>query len=263
MFMHQYKFTIVTVCYNAEKFIRQTIQSVKEQKFEDYEYIIIDGCSTDQTMEIVHSELDGKKDVQIVSEKDCGIYDAMNKAVDIACGEYVLFLNAGDELSDDLVLDKANQFMHLHRNALVVFGNTIQVQKNGIQNIRKYSVTCAKKSYFLSGDCICHQAIFAKAKLLKSRKFDLNYRVCADKEWQLYCLSNKIKFQYVDTIISKVLVEGFSSQNVEKFEKETLECLKVHYRYMVWVYQIIDKMKKNIILCSLMRRIGKLIFMRN
>lgn len=89
------KFSIITVCYNAEQYLKRTIQSVLEQDMNAYEYIIKDGKSTDSTMEIVHTMLRENDNVHLVSEKDKGIYDAMNAAVDQAKGEYLFFLNAG------------------------------------------------------------------------------------------------------------------------------------------------------------------------
>lgn len=260
--MHQYKFTIVTVCYNAEQFIRKTIQSVKMQKFQDFEYIIVDGSSVDQTMEIVHSELDSKKDVKIVSEKDSGIYDAMNKAVDITHGEYVLFLNAGDELCDCFVLDKIDKFISENDKIDIIYGNILLVDKEGKTTTRIYSNICSKKYYLLSGDCICHQALLTKKELLKEHRFDLRYKVCADKEWQLYQMSQKRKFHHQDLMISKVLVEGFSTSNVELFEQETIVCLKCYFHKLYYVYQVLLKIKSNSIVANFITKSYNIIFLK-
>ena len=105
------KFSIITVCYNAEKYIRSTILSVLQQEYKNYQYIIKDGKSSDSTMEIIHELLDGNDRVKIISERDLGIYDAMNEAAELAEGEYVLFLNAGDSFCDGTVLKKADEFL--------------------------------------------------------------------------------------------------------------------------------------------------------
>ena len=110
MCQKKHKFTIITVCYNSGDKIKRTIQSVIEQKYTDYEYIIKDGASSDDTIRIINSCVPKNENIKIISEPDCGIYDAMNKAVGKAHGEYV-FLNAGDYFINKNILQEIEKFI--------------------------------------------------------------------------------------------------------------------------------------------------------
>ena len=256
--MYQYKFTIITVCYNAEKYIKRTIQSVLEQTFQDYEYIIKDGKSSDATLSIVHSLLEETSRIQILADNDQGIYDAMNQAVSLARGGCILFLNAGDCFMDNAVLEKVNKFLE-NQKTDVVYGNVLQIGKTG-EHLRKYGQICSKKFYFLSGDCICHQAIFARKELFEEKNFDTDYLVCADKEWQLYHIKKKRNFAAMNFTVTSVLQEGFSTAHVQDFEKETLQCLEVYCKRTVWIYKIVDWMKHNKFFINILREIENKFF---
>lgn len=249
------KFSIITVCYNAEKYIRSTILSVLQQEYKNYQYIIKDGKSSDSTMEIVHELLDGNDRVKIISERDSGIYDAMNEAAEFAEGEYVLFLNAGDSFCDGTVLKKTDEF--LKKNiADVLYGNIIQIDGSK-KNIRKYGPIYKKKIFYLTGDSICHQALFVKRELLK-RKFDTSYQVCADREWQLYWLSKKAKFVSAPFEVSKVLVDGFSREHIQEYEEEARRCIHIYLRKAEWLYCIVEWMKKKKVLLTFFQNIEKI-----
>lgn len=241
--MYQYKFTIITVCYNAEKYIRKTIESVLSQNFQDYEYIIKDGKSKDATLSIINSMIEPNDRFRIISDPDCGIYDAMNQAVSLARGEYVIFLNAGDCLIENCVLEKVNGFIQ-EQAVDVAYGDILQIG-NKEKRLRKYGQICSKKWYFLSGDCICHQAMFARTELLREKPFDTRYIVCADKEWQLYHISRKRKISAMNFTVASILQEGFSADHVQDFERETLQILKRYSRSIVWIYKCVDWMKHN------------------
>lgn len=258
--MYQYKFTIITVCYNAEKYIKETIESVLKQNFQDYEYIIKDGKSKDSTLSIIHSMVEENERFHIVSDTDKGIYDAMNQAVSLAKGEYVIFLNAGDCLADNCVLKNANEFIQ-KKQADVVYGNILQIGNKG-KRLRKYGQICSKKWYFLSGDCICHQAMFARTEMFREKPFDTRYVVCADKEWQLYYISRKRQFEAMNYTVASILQEGFSTAHVQDFERETLECLMDYNGHLIWLYKIINLMKHNTILVNILRGVENTFFVK-
>lgn len=257
--MKDYMFTIITVCYNAEKDIKKTIMSLLEQTYDNYEYIIKDGMSSDQTMEIVQSLVSEKENIQIISEPDAGIYDAMNQAVDIARGEYIFFLNAGDCFADKNVLENVRNFIYENNFADVVYGDIILVN-NGMEKVRKYSKICSSKMYFLSGDCICHQAMFSKRTLFTEKKFDLSYSVCADKEWQLYLIECKKIFLPINLEIAKVLQEGFSTNHIEDFENESERCINLYCNNYRWIYNCIQRLKHNKYCVEILRMIGNVLF---
>ena len=255
----KYRFTIITVCYNAEKTIEKTIRSLLNQTFSNYEYIIKDGGSTDNTLHIINSLVSESDLVHIISEPDQGIYDAMNHALNIAQGEYIYFLNAGDILSDADVLYAVDQAI-MEKQADIIYGNVVQVSQEQ-RIIRRYGSSCSKKIYFLTGDCICHQAIFAARHLFEKKKFDISYCVCADKEWQLYHINQKTVFVPLKFTVAEVLTEGFSLAHVEEFENETLECIKVYCKRTKWIYLLVSNMKKNKQMLWAFRNIEKMFFL--
>lgn len=256
--MHKVKFTIITVCLNAEKSIESTILSVLGQTNDNYEYIIKDGGSTDQTLDIVNKLTGGNSKVRVICGRDKGIYDAMNQSISFGTGEYVYFLNSGDCFIDCKVLEKAEVFLDQY-NVDIAYGNIISV--DGQQtSLRKYGNICTSRVYYLAGACICHQSMFARTDLFREKAFDLNYKVCADREWQLYQLKQKRKFKSMGFAIASVPVEGFSSRNVERLELEIKDCLKKHYSKNVWVYNLIVRMKKNKTILSMIRFLERKIF---
>lgn len=258
--MYQYKFTIITVCYNAEKYIRKTIESVLSQNFQDYEYIIKDGKSKDATLSIINSMIEPNDRFRIISDPDCGIYDAMNQAVSLARGEYVIFLNAGDCLIENCVLEKVNGFIQ-EQAVDVAYGDILQISKE-TEQLRKYRKICSKKLYFLTGDCICHQAIFARTELFREKSFDTKYLVCADKEWQLYHIKKKKQFAAMSFPVASVLQEGFSSAHVKDFERETLKCMCAYEKRLLWLYKCIDFMKHNSVCVNILRGVEKFFFVK-
>lgn len=255
--MSKKKFTIITVCYNAEKYITETIESLLCQTCNDYEYIIKDGLSVDRTLEVAHALLDNKENVQMVSCPDKGIYDAMNQAVEMAKGEYIFFLNAGDYFADEKVLARTKE-ISAKDNGDILYGNIIQIDKEQ-SYIYKYGEICKSKLYFSIGACICHQAMFAKRELFKNKGFDTTYKVCADREWQLYQIDRKVKMSAMDFEVASVLAEGFSSRHIEDFEQEIIKCLDKYCLKTAWIYRMILKVKKSSVVLFILRVFEKIL----
>lgn len=182
--MSRCKFTIITVCYNAENTITDTIRSVLSQTCDEFQYIIKDGSSSDGTMGMVHNLTDNDNRVMIMQGKDNGIYDAMNIAVRQAQGGYILFLNAGDILADQNVLHKVSAFTE-KEEADICFGDIIEAEGSK-KSLRVYTQKNCKIWYYSLGACLCHQGMFCKRELFQRKLFDITYKVCADREWQLY-----------------------------------------------------------------------------
>lgn len=211
-------FTIVTVTFNAASCIERTIQSVIEQDYENYEYIIVDGGSTDNTKEIVSQY---KTYIShFVSEKDRGIYDGMNKGINLSKGDYLLFLNADDTFVCSSVLKQVADKIDM--NADVVYGNWQLTTEYGTYHCVPKDIKFLNEKWVLS-----HQALFCRVSLLKKRPFDISYRFCGDYEQiSYYYLSGK-KFQYVNIEIANMPITGGATyDNYEKSVREHYNILK-------------------------------------
>lgn len=195
--------TIITVVFNADKSIENTILSVIEQKKRyknrNIEYIIIDGKSTDNTINII------KKYNQYIdfwiSEPDKGIYDAMNKGIDIAKGEYIFFLGADDILLNLPlnILTKAKE-----KNINAVIGNVL------LSNDKIFNSDFSWKLLYMN--TIHHQGLFLQSKILKRYHFNTKYKVYADHDLNQKLYKKHITFMKVDELISKFSIEGISGQ---------------------------------------------------
>lgn len=258
--MNRIRYSIITVCYNAEKILADTIKSVLVQDYNDYEYIIKDGSSTDHTMEVAHSLCNNDKRVTFIEGEDQGIYDAMNIAVGSAKGKYIFFLNAGDKFIDDHVLDRVSGFID-HHSADIFYGNVVE---KGLQKkyLRKYTEKNSKMWYYSIGACLCHQGMFCDRKLFQGKQFDLNYKVCADREWQLYHLSKGKKAKAMNITVAEILTEGFSSEHVCELEEETRLCVKLYCGRWYTIYRFVVWLKKNRLMHLLLIRMERLISCR-
>ena len=255
--MSKNKFTIITVCYNAEKYIKNTIDSVLSQTYENFEYIIKDGQSSDGTMNIVHNLTDSDNRVMIIQEKDQGIYDAMNTAVLQSSGEYILFLNAGDAFADNLVLSKAAEYMTAQK-ADIYFGDVIEVS-NERKSLRIYTERNSKIWYYSLGACLCHQSMFCKRELFQSKLFDLYYIVCDDREWQMWHIKNGAATRAMKFPIAEVLTDGFSRNHIADLENETELCVRAYCGKWLMVYKIIKLIKKNKFLHKMIQKTEEMI----
>jgi len=229
------KIFIITICYNRAFDIEKTIKSVVNQTFEDIQYIIIDGGSTDGTLDIINKYI--HKIDTIISEKDHGVYDAMNKGLALAKGEYVLFMNGGDSLYDSNVF--AEIFSTVNKPDLI-YGECMLVDKNGIeimlrsQSINRNLPQTITENTFLYGTNISHQSFIIRRSL--TRPFDDQYKVSADVDWMIDAMS-KCKSSYLyPKPISKFLREGLSSTQQNKGLTERFKVFKSHYGLIKTIY---------------------------
>jgi len=126
------KLTVATVCFNAEKTIEETIKSVLAQTYQNIEYLIIDGKSTDRTLELIGKYQTDSR-VRVISERDSGLYDAMNKAASVCSGEYILYMNSGDLFADRRVLAAVVPCL----DSDIIYGNVIRIRQDG-KHLEKY-----------------------------------------------------------------------------------------------------------------------------
>lgn len=224
------KITVITVVYNAETLIEQTIRSVLQQTFSPIEYIIIDGASTDNTLALLEEY---RNRIAVYSERDTGIYDAMNKGLQKAGGEYVLFLNAGDLLADDHTLEHV---FATATDADVYYGNTKIVDNTGnILGDRRLKppATLSWKSLRF-GMCVSHQSFIAKRSICEP--YDLHYRISSDIDWMIRVLKKAKKIVYVKATISKFLEGGSSDQQRKTALKERFAIMVKHYGFLATLF---------------------------
>lgn len=222
------KFSIITVTYNAGKVLEDTIQSVITQTYKNVEYIIVDGKSTDSTMDIVNRYREHIH--TIVSEPDKGLYDAMNKGIDLATGDYLCFLNAGDELHEDdtlqLIVHSLNGEKELPD---VIYGETAIVDEEGhFLRMRRLSTPehLTWKS-FQHGMLVCHQAFMPRRDL--AVKYNLKYRFSADFDWCIRIMKKSRILHNTHLTIIDYLNEGMTTRNHKASLKERFHIMCHHY----------------------------------
>lgn len=223
------KISIITVAYNAAATIRQTIESVLNQSYAPLEYLIIDGGSTDGTLEIIRAYAD-RIDV-VVSEPDRGIYDAMNKGLARAGGDYVYFLNADDCLIHPGIL---REVMACCPDADVYYGDTKFVSENsGVPSRLRSEATPHRVPEHLNwrslslGMVVSHQAFIIRRQLAES--YDLHYRICADIDWMIRSLKQCKSCCNTHLVISTFRMGGASKQRQKLAWKERYRILAIHY----------------------------------
>lgn len=187
------KYTVVTVCYNAIETIEDTIRSVVEQTYEDIEYIIIDGGSTDGTCDIIKKYAD--RLTYWISESDNGIYDAMNKGIDVATGDYIIFMNSGDSFADKKVIEHISR--HIEGNPTIIYGDWFERLNDS--SVKKIPMPL---SHLNKGMAFPHQAAFIKAEYHKCHPYNLRYRIAGDFDVIYSAFKNRAQFQYIPCTIA-------------------------------------------------------------
>lgn len=216
--------SIITVSYNAVSVIEETISSIVNLNFDDYEYIIVDGESNDRTIDVIRKYQ--HKISHWISEPDKGIYDAMNKGADIAKGEYIIYINAGDK-----ILDFNFNFLKSNKNKDVYYGN-ILVDDNKV--IVPYDLKII--GYAMP---FCHQAVIVKTVLVKEYGFNSNYKIAADFDlFQRLIKDNKI-FKYEEATMAMFEGGGISSQMSKLYVKEYLSIILKNKINYYWPYSLI------------------------
>lgn len=224
--LSQPKISVITVVYNGVSLIERTIISVLSQTYTNIEYVIIDGASTDGTLELI--EKYESKIALIHSGKDNGIYDAMNKGLKDSSGDYVLFLNAGDELYAAGTIEKV---LSSAENADVYYGNTAVINENGkILGDRRLSPPEKLDWKGLRfGMCVSHQSFIARRLLCDF--YDTNYKIAADIDWVIKVLKQSDKIINTHLYISKFLEGGASNKGRKKALFERFLIMVKHYGF--------------------------------
>ena len=251
------KFSIITVCLNAGKEIEQTIRSVLQQTSADFEYLIKDGGSRDETVNIARSFIPAFAErgisYQIIVQPDGGIYDAMNQAVRKAQGEWVLYMNAGDCFADHSVLEHFAEKADMD-GVDVVYGDRI------LKNARE-GLYCYQKAFALERMRVqlpfCHQSVFARRQLFDEYYFSVEYRVCSDYLFFLKLYRNNKRFVYCPIAVCIYALYGTSSnwrlnigerteilEQMTPRDEEAIRFLKEEYKkreHEEWMHNILWK----------------------
>ncbi len=215
--------TVITVVYNNVKHIERTLLSVINQTYKNIKYIVIDGGSTDGTLEIINQYRN--KIATIISEKDDGIYWAMNKGLNLAKGDYVLFMNSGDEIYENTTVEK----IFLLPYADIYYGETLMINDNlEILGQRRHkSPTKLTLNSFKYGMSVSHQAIYIKTKLLQP--YNTHFKLSADIYWILNALKRAKTVSNTNMYVAKYLVGGMSKTKHWQSLKERFLIFKSYY----------------------------------
>lgn len=225
------KFSIITVTYNAEQVLEDTLQSVIDQEYHNVEYILIDGASTDGTMEIVRRYREHLS--VVVSEPDKGLYDAMNKGLALATGDYVCFLNAGDQLHES---DTLSEIVHGLAGYTelpdVLYGETAIIDSKGhFLRMRRLSPPDRLTwRSFRQGMLVCHQAFFARRAL--TVPYDLQYRFSADFDWCIRVMKQARTLHNTRLTLVDYLDEGMTTRNHKASLRERFRIMARHYGWV-------------------------------
>ena len=229
------KITVATVCYNSADTIEKTIISVLEQTYEEIEYLIIDGASCDNTLEIIRKYSDDSR-MTVISEPDKGLYDAMNKAAKHATGDYIMYMNSGDIFAGKNAVMSVSDFLNGENE--MVYGNVIRIKKSG-RIFEKYGSRYTPMFLLLQGRMMCHQSIFTRCDIMREYGFDERYSITADYDFLMRMVRDKRRLRYVDVTVSIVdNVEGISSTVTNMDEMRRQDDMSLKHSFPVWYYTL-------------------------
>ena len=243
--MEGMKVSIVTITWNAARTLQRTLDSVRQQTYANIEHWIIDGASTDDTLLIAqHYQQDSRHDVKIQSEPDKGLYDAMNKGLQKATGDYIVFLNAGDTLyAPDTIATVLHAALTHHPSAIkhqtsapaVIYGDTAITDSEGhFLHLRQHRPPeTLSWCSFKQGMLVCHQAFYARLDIARTIPYDLQYRHSADVDWCIRVMKEAARQQLplanTHAILANFEEGGNTTQNHRASLKERFRVMARHY----------------------------------
>lgn len=238
MFCNNPLISIVTVCFNSEKTIRQTIESILNQHYMNIEYILIDGQSTDGTVEVIKEYDHQFKEKGIIyrwiSEADAGIYDAMNKGGRLASGSWINFMNAGDLFFDESILEKIWNKL----DADLVYANHAIYRDDS----NSYTVVDVRNYGDRRNIPFCHQTLFISKEYFSLFPFDSRYKIAADFDQYLTCKLAGASIKHIPITVALFLDGGLSSTSRRTLINEYFNIMKKHdamSAYIIYVIRLI------------------------
>ncbi|MEP7269825.1 MAG: glycosyltransferase family 2 protein [Saprospiraceae bacterium] len=242
--------SIITACYNDCENLKKTIESIEAQQVDFVELIIVDGASTDDTLHLIEA----KKQIitKWLSEKDKGVYNAMNKGIEMASGEYILFLNAGDTFYNSSILRTIKM---RHKNEDILYGNAVFVNKDGSFKSPRHKSLPSELNWksFKNGMVVCHQALLVKRII--APHYLLQYKITSDLDWAIRALKKAQSVKNLNLTISNFQFGGMSDSQkkealLERWQilvsqfgllNTLLAHLKIPFTYTAWKIQSLYK----------------------
>ena len=243
-------FSVVTITYNAAAVLRPTLDSVMMQDYPNVEHLIIDGASTDETLAIAKAyqklsdEAENGHVVKIQSEPDKGLYDAMNKGLRLATGDYIVFMNAGDRFPEADTLDKVMLAAVVgdgEERPAVLFGNTdiIDDKGNFLYHRRLSPPERLTWRSFRYGMVVCHQAFYARIDSARSLPYDTTFRYSADVDWCIRVMKEgerqHLLLRNIHAVVANYMEEGQTTIHHKDSLKERFEVMRRHYGLLTTV----------------------------
>jgi len=218
------KISIITVVFNGENYIGRTIESVLGQTYKNLEYLIIDGKSTDQTLQVV----EGFEGVhRVISEPDKGLYDAMNKGLKLATGDYVWFLNSGDQIYSRKTVESMVE--GVSGTPDIIYGGTmiIDEEQNEVGDRRLKPPAQLNWKSFRQGMVVCHQSILVRREV--APLYNLDYHLSADIDWAIRAAKNASQIHNSNLVLSRFLEGGLTENNIKAGLKERFKIMRHFY----------------------------------
>jgi len=237
------KISVITVSFNSEDSIRDTIESVVSQDYADLEYIIVDGASTDNTLEIIKSY--GEKISKFVSESDHGIYDALNKGIKLVSGDIIAILHADDLYADKQVLSKVVRAF-FEQEVEAVYGDLVYVNNTDVDKISRYwQAGTVDRKKIRNGWMPPHPAFFVRKHLYRDYgAFESKYRIAGDYDFMMRVLwQHRVPSFYLPEVLVKMRLGGVSNRSLSLILRKSREDLEVIRKYRIG--GILTLLKKN------------------
>ena len=219
--------TVATVIWNPGLLLQRTLDSVMEQDYDNIEHVIVDGRSKDNTMILLHQYQERnslravRREINMLSEPDNGLYDAMNKAINMATGDYIVFLNAGDKFHSTSVLSEVAKCAE--SQPAVIYGNTDIVDDDGTFLYRRRLQPPPQLHWrsFRQGMLVCHQAFFARTDIAKENLYNLKYRYSADFDWCIRIMKTAERLG-LPMVNAGILVRHFDAPRIQNWLRITI-----------------------------------------
>lgn len=228
--------SVITVCYNDAKNLLITLENVRQQTYPHIECIVVDGGSTDETMQVIMAS--SERIQHWVSQPDNGLYDAMNRGMKMASGDYLIYLNAGDRFYNEQVVAHAMSQSSGHD---VLYGDAIVVNQDGSYKSLRHKKVPSKLDWmsFTQGMVVSHQALIISTSIVEP--YDLKYKITADIDWAIRCLQKSKSTYHLGVTICKFQTGGISSQRRASALPERWKILNHHFGLIrtTWAHLII------------------------